>query len=399
MTMESGSLPAEAGNVEEDEISLLDLLIVLAKHKKRIIGITLLGIVLSVAASLSMTNIYTSTTRILPPQQSSSGAAALLAQLGGLAGAAGGLAGIKNPNDLYVAMLKSRTLLDAMVVRFDLVKKFEASGPAKARNALEGMSTISAGKDGIISIDVDHSEPEFAAQLANAYVEELRKLNQDLAVTEAAQRRLFFEGHLKAAKEKLAAAETAMRELQEKSGLLVLDQQSRASIESVAALRAQIGAKEVQIQSMRLFATTNNPDLKFAEQELAGLRTQLEKLRANEPGDVLIPASKIPGQGLEYVRRLREVKYAETIFEVLAKQYELARIEEGKNASLIQVLDRAVPAEWKSKPRRSIIVILSTLAAFFLAVLSAFVSEAMGRARRDPRQAERLGELRRLLRP
>ena len=400
MTMEtSDNRHAEALDSDnDDEISLLDLLIVLAKHKKRIVGVTLGAAVLSVAVSLSMANIYTATARILPPQQGSSGAAAVLAQLGGLAGAAGGLAGIKNPNDLYVGMLKSRSVSDAIIARFNLQKVFETKTLVDTRKKLDGLTTIAAGKDGLITVEFEDEDPKFAADVANAYAEELYKLNQALAVTDASQRRLFFEGHLKIAKETLTAAETAMRELQEKTGLLVLDQQSRASIESVVAVRAQIAAKEVQIQSMRLFATGNNPDLKFAEQELTSLRSQLEKLRANDPGDVLIPASKIPGQGLEYVRRMREVKYAETIFEVLAKQYELARIDEGKNASLIQVLDSAVPADKKSKPKRSLIVVLSTLAAFFFAVLSAFVSEAMSRARHDPKQAERLGELRRLFR-
>ena len=393
------NLDQPAGGADaEDEVSLLDLAIVVAKYKKRIITTTLGVAVLSVAGSLLMPNIYTGMTKVLPPQQGQSGAAALLSSLGGLAGAAGGMAGIKNPNDLYVGMLKSRSVSDAMIARFDLQKAFETKTLVDTRKKLEGLTTIAAGKDGLITVEFEDEDPKFAADVANAYIEELYKLTQTLAVTEASQRRLFFQQQLKQAKEKLSVAEVALKELREKTGLMMLSEQSKASIESVARVRGQIAAKEVQIQAMRAFATSNNPDLKFAETELASLRTQLGKISASEPGDILLAPSKIPSEGLEYVRRMREVKYGEVVFEVLAKQYELARIEEGKNASLIQVLDRAVASDKKSKPKRSLIVALSTLAALFLSVLSAFVSEAMARARHDPKQAERLSELRRLFR-
>jgi uncharacterized protein involved in exopolysaccharide biosynthesis len=394
-SLQSSDSRAEAS--PDDEISLLDVLIVLAGYKKRILAGTFLAAALMAGFSLTLPNIYTASARILPPQQGASGAAALMAQLGGLAGAAGGLAGIKNPGDIYLGMLKSRTLTDAMVARFDLVKYYGVTQPGDARSELMAAATFSAGKDGIIAIDVDAREPEWAATLANGYVDELKKLNQQLAITEASQRRLFFEGHLKSAKERLAAAEVALRELQEKSGLVVLDQQSRASIEAVASLRAQIASREVSLHAMRTFATAQNPDLKMAEQEIAGLRAQLEKIRASEPGDVLIPAAKIPGQGLEFVRRMREMKYAEAMFEALSKQFELARIDEGKNNSLIQVLDSAVPPDYKTKPKRGLLVLIAAVMGCGVMMLSAFLSEALRRARRDPAQAERLNRLRQLV--
>ncbi|MEY3201117.1 MAG: hypothetical protein RIR70_667 [Pseudomonadota bacterium] len=390
--------PMSAPEQTEDEVSLLDLALVMATYKKRIMVTTFSAALLSVAVSLVLPNVYTGTTKVLPPQQGQSGAAALLSNLGGLAGAAGGLAGLKNPNDLYVGMLKSRTVADAMIARFDLQKHYETKALVDTRKKLESLTTIAAGKDGLISVEYEDEDPKFAADVANAYIEELYKLTQTLAVTEASQRRLFFEQQLNHAKEKLAAAEVSLKELQEKTGLLMLSEQSKASIESVARLRGQIAAKEVQIQAMRAFATSQNPDLKFAESELGSLRAQQVKLSQSEPGDILVPPSKIPGEGLEYVRRVREVKYSEVVFEVLAKQYELARIEEGKNASLIQVLDKAVTSDKKSKPKRGLIVMLATVAGFFLAVLSAFVSEAVVRARRDADTAQRLDELKRLVR-
>ena len=185
--------PATSIDVEEEEISLLDLLIVLAKHKKLILGLPLLAAILALGVSLTLPNIYTATTKILPPQQAQSSAAAMLGQLGGLAGAAGGALGIKNPNDLYIAMIKSRNVADRLIERFKLKSLYKQKTMTGTYKNLEGISTISSSKDGIINIEVVDKDPVLAANIANAYVEELYRLTQTMAVTEASQRRLFFE--------------------------------------------------------------------------------------------------------------------------------------------------------------------------------------------------------------
>src|SRR5712692_7381945 len=181
----------------DDEVSLLDLLIFLAKHKRLVVGVPFVVAIAATIISLLMSNIYTGTTRILPPQQSASAASALLNQLGGvlggLGGAAGGALGIRNPNDLYVGMLKSRTVADNLITRFELDKVYGREYQSDTRRELEGRTSIVAGRDGIITIEVDDKDPKRAAELANTYVDELMKLTKVLAVTEASQRRLFFE--------------------------------------------------------------------------------------------------------------------------------------------------------------------------------------------------------------
>ena len=394
--MENTSNAPQPQQPDDDEISLLDLLIVLAKHKKMILGLPFAAAAVVAGITLLMPNIYTATTRILPPQQQQSTAAAMLGQLGALAGGAGAALGIKNPNDLYVGMLKSRTVADNLIQQFKLTERFKTQKQDDTRNALGGVTAISAGKDGIISIEASDEDPKFAADLANAYVNELYKLTQNLAVTEASQRRLFFEKQLKTAKDELASAETAFKQTQEKTGVLELGAQGKAMIEAVGEIRAHIAAKEVQLAAMRTFATEQNPDYVRAQQELAGLRGQLAKLeRGGESG--LVPTGKLPEAGLENIRKLRDVKYYETLYELLAKQYELARVDEAKNASIIQVLDTAVPPDRKAKPKRALIVILTALAVGFLAVLWAFIKEAGEKARRDPEQAERLSTFRKYL--
>jgi tyrosine-protein kinase Etk/Wzc len=383
----------------EDEISLLDLAIVLAKHKKLVFGLPFLAAVIAAGITLLMPNIYTARAVILPPQQQQSTAAAMLGQLGALAGMAPSALGIKNPNDLYVGMLKSRTIADALIERFGLKELYEKETLDDTRKALARNTKVTAGRDGLIVVEVDDKDPGRAADMANAYVEELEKLTGKLAVTEAAQRRLFFERQLAQAREELANAEQAFRRTQEKTGLVQLDQQGRAMIEAVANLRAQIVAREVELAAMRSYATETNPEFVKVQQELSSLRTELSKLErgAGTGGDFLVPTRSIPAAGLEYARKYRDVKYAETIFELMAKQFELAKMDEARDAAVIQIVDRAVPPDRKSRPKRSLIVILTGILVGLACMILAFASEGVQRARADPERRDRLMDLRKYL--
>jgi tyrosine-protein kinase Etk/Wzc len=380
---------------DEKEIYLLDFLIVMAKHKKILARVTGTAAVVSLIVALFLPNIYVSTAKILPPQQSQSAATAILGQLGPLAGLAGQNLGIKasNSGELYIAMLQSRTVADNLIKRFDLMHVYEAKRFVDAREKLAGNTDITLGKEGLIAVSVSDKDAKFAAALANGYVEELIKVSQGIAIGEASQRRLFFENQLQTVKEQLANAEVDLKRTQEASGLIQMDSQARAIIEAVATVRGQIAAREVQLHAMRSFATEHNADVILAEQELAGLRIQLEKLEKNSnsgKGDIQVATSRVPEVGLEYVRKLRNVKYYETMFEVLAKQFEVAKLDEAKNSAVIQVLDEAVVSEKKSKPFRSLIVFLTTLFSFVIATVWVFFIELKTRVTADPDQADRL---------
>lgn len=380
-----------------DETNLLDLLIVLVRHKKLVIALPIITGVIALAVSMMMTPIFTSTAKILPPQQQGSGAAAMLGQLGNLAGAAGAIAGIKNPNDLYVGMLESRTIADNLINRFNLKERYESGNMEDARSALALASQLTnSKKDGLIWISVNDQDPKFAADLANAYVDELIKLLQTMAVSEASQRRLFFEKQMQEAKDKLADAEVALRTTQEKTGMLHPDGQVQAIISSAAQLKATIAAKEVQINAMKTFATGQNPDVLRAQEELRGLQVQLAKLEKNhasQEADFMVPTGKLPEAGVEYIRSLRNVKYYEAMFELMAKQYELAKIDEAKDPSTIQLLDKAVPADKKSKPKRGVITLVGLIGGGVLGVLLAFALEAYARARQRPENIQRWKDL------
>lgn len=393
--------PSPLANVEREEIEygLMDLLIVLAKHKKFILGLPLVVAVVTAGVTLLVPNSYKAGTRLLPPQQAQSGAAALLSQLGGVAGAAAGATGIKSPNDVYVGMLKSRTVADKIITRFDLRKAYDTDSQEKARKILEENTSITSGKDGLMTIEVEDERQKLVAGMANGYVEELLKLTKVLAVTEAAQRRMFFERQLEIAKNNLAAAEMTLSSSLDSRGVLSVDGASRAIIETVGRLRAQISAKEIQLSSMSAFVTTTNPEYKRAHEELLGLKAELSKLENGRPEAPAGPKQLANRQvGLENIKILRDVKYFQMLYELLAKQYEVARLDEAKDSSIIQVLDAAVEPEQKSKPRRAIIVVLAAVLALFAAMVGAFVMEARKRAMQSQGGAAQWNEFKALLR-
>ncbi len=381
----------------DQEVSLLDLLIVLAKHKRLVLGLPAAAAVVSIIVSLMLPNIYTGTTKVLPPQQTQS-TSAVLAQLGSLAGLAGGaIPGLKNPNDLYVGMLKSRTVADNIIRRFDLNQLYDKKYQSETRKRLEKETTIVAGKDGIIAVEVDDEDPKRAADLANAYVDELFKLTTVLAVTEASQRRLFFERQLDLARVSLVKAETEARKALEQGGLAAVDAQGRTAVETAARLRAQISVKEVQIGAMRTFASEGNPELKRTQQEIEVMKRELAKSEGTT-GNKTVQAVAEKSSGIDNLGLLRNVKYYETMYGLLAQQYESAKIDEAKDSAIIQVMDKAIEPDRKSKPKRTLIVVLSTLVAGLLSVLSAFVLEAVANTKSDPEQSQRLTRLKEYLR-
>lgn len=380
----------------DDEISLLDILIVLATYKKLILGGTGLVAVAAVVISLLLPNIYTATTTILPPQQAQSSASAMLGQLVG--GGAASALGLKNPNDLYVAMLKSNNVENKLIERFGLVERYDAKMPGDARRVLESRTSVNAGKDGLIAISVSDTDPKAAAEIANAYVDELKRLTRVLAVTEASQRRLFYENEVKKAKDQLIEAELVLKEGLDNNGIVMADAQGAAMIETVARLRAQISSKEIQIGAMETFATRENPELILNQQELASMRRQLLQLEGGVARKERTGRSSTRElAGLENLKRLRDVKYYSALYEILAKQYEISRIDEAKDSTLIQVLDPATMPEHKSGPRRSVIVALSAMAAFVLLILVSFVHHSVKSISRNPESVGRVSALRRAM--
>jgi tyrosine-protein kinase Etk/Wzc len=378
--------------VDDDEVGIMDFLIVLAKHKALTLVLPFIVAVIAAGYSLRLPNTFTANTKLLPPQSQSVSLAQQIGGLAGLAGLIGGSPG-KGTGDLYVAMLKSRAVADNLIQRFGLMKQWEinAEHPGDAYGKLEGVTTILTGKDGTISIEVSDVDPKQAADIANAYVDELLKLTSIIAVTEASKRRLFFERQLAQAKENLSKAENAARQgLQGGGGLVKVDEQGRAMVEVTARLRGQITVKQVQIGAMRAFAADRNPDLLAAQQELESLKNELAKAEGSAGG---AKPEKANGQGIDNLGLLRDVKYFEVIYELLARQFEIAKIDEAKDGAIIQVLDKAIVPDRRSGPKRTYIVLMSAVLAGFFGLIIAFAIDSFGRSKQNPRQLSRLQTL------
>lgn len=382
-------------------VQFLDLLIILAKRRRFILRFTLGSAILTAITVLIIPSKYTATTVILPPSQNASLSSALMGQLAGssaLASAAGASLGIKSTGDMYVSLLRGETVEDALIRRFNLMARYHEKRMSDTRKAFENRSTVLLGaKDGLIRISVTDRDPKLAADMANDYVEEFRKLTANLAITEASQRRAFFQQQLLDANEGLATAEEAMKNTEQSTGVLQIDSQARALIESAATLRAQIAAKEVQLQAMRSFATEDNPQMILAEQQLTGLREQLAKLSGSDDtskSDIIVPKGNIPEAAMEYIRKLRDVKYYETVTELIARQFEIAKLDEARQGAIIQVADVAQVPDKRSSPHRTLIVILAGIVAFILAVFWAMLAEGFSEARQNPLCNEKLAILR-----
>lgn len=393
----------------DGEVSLLDNLIVLLENRRFIGLFVFIAAVLATVVALVLPVQYEAKIVLLPPAQNTSLGSALLGQLGSM-GALGSLAslasgnlGIKNPADMYVSLITSRTVEDAMIERFNLMQEYHEKRISDARKALENRTSISAGaKDGLIRLSVEDRNPARAAALANGYVEEFRKLSASLAITEAARRRLFFEDQLRQTKESLTAAEDAMTKMEQSTGVLEIDSQARSLIESAAVLRAQVAAKQVQIEGMRSFAAENNPDLILAKQELAALQAQLSRIAGSQkdPGsDINLSKGRVTQAGMEYLRRYRELKYQEAVYELLAKEFEVAKLDEAREGSIVQVVDNAVPPDRKSSPHRLLIVLGTTFVAFVIAAFWVNLRHRFAVASQLPENRHRLRVIKGLWKP
>jgi tyrosine-protein kinase Etk/Wzc len=385
-------------SVEQEDLTFLDFLLIITRRKK------LIGIVTAVCAGLALIlafalpQEYTATVIILPPQGNSSMSSMLASQLSGMNGAVSGMAssmlGMKNINDMYVSMLKSQSVEDSVVRRYGLQSEYRKKYLVDARKALENHTKIDGStKDGLIRLSFTDRDQNRSAEIANGYVEQFKNLSQHLAITEASQRRVVFENQLEKTKVDLENADEALKKTQLSTGMVQVDGQARAMIDSAARLRAQIVAKEVQIQAMRSYAGDENPALTQAQTELDGLRVQFNKLVGSKGGtadDVFLPKGAVPQAGLEYVRRLRDVKYYEAIFEILAKQLELAKLDEAREGAFIQVVDPATTPEKKSFPKRGLLMIGGLAAGFTLGIMFALLQGGLARMRQNPATKDKL---------
>jgi uncharacterized protein involved in exopolysaccharide biosynthesis len=362
--------PADAPASEELQIGPM-LLALLWRRRLLVVGVPLLASVLTLGGSYFVTPTFTSRITFLPPQPQQGGAAGALASLGALTGLAGG-AGIKTNGDQYVSFLQSWTVADRMIERFDLVKRYDRKFKTDARKTLAGNTQISLGKrDGLITLNVDDEDPKVAAAMATAYVEELRTLTAKLALTEAQQRRMFFEKQLQMVRDKLTEAQQVLAA----TGVSVdaLKAEPKATAEGLAKLKAELTSSEIKLQVLRRSMSDNAAEVVAQSAQVAALRAEMAKQGQNEA----------PSSQKGYIGAYREFKYQETLFDQIARQYEVARIDESRDGGQVQVVDEAQVPERKSHPKRALLMLGAFAAAMLAVVMHARLT--LGRELRRPR--------------
>jgi capsule polysaccharide export protein KpsE/RkpR len=272
---------------------------------------------------------------------------------------------------------------DRVIDAFDLMKLYDVEYRFQARNKLENNVRMTLGKkDGLITIEVEDESAQRAASIANLYVEELRQLTSKLALTEAQQRRVLFETQLKQTRDQLTKAQQVLQASGFTQESLRAD--AKASAEGYARLRAEATAAEMRLQALRRGLSDVTPEVQQALSTVGALRAQLSRLA--ETTDLTGAA--------DYVSKFREFKYQETLFELLARQYELARVDESREGALVQVVDEAKPAEYKHRPRRALLAAAATLASLILMTAFLWSRHAWRNAAQQPETATKIANLR-----
>ncbi len=377
----------------KEEISLLDIFLVLVKRKGFILKFTFIVAILSIIVSLILPKVYKAEALLLLPKPVDTGLSSLAEKIGLPSDLAIG----STPGEFWSAVLKSRTVLDDTIDKFGLLKEYKERW--KAREALKKKIEVSYDKkSNLLTLAVLDKDPKVAANMANFLIDEMKKISKNVALTPAAQKRAFFEEELQKVKEQLTKAEEDLKKFQEKTKTVALDEQLKASISAIVALKAQIAAKETELKSILTYATEDNPQVKMLRAQIEELRTKLADLERKSGGEsALISLTKATNIGLDYLRVYREYKFREELYSLILKLYEKAKLEESLQPYIIQVIDYPVPPEHKYKPKRALIVIASTFSALFVSIFLALILESIERAKNSPESREKLEQLKKEL--
>lgn len=368
----SGAELASEGSHPVSEITLIDICICLARHKWLISKMTALALLVGAILCFVLPVRYTAATQIMPPRQTQSELSLFMNQLassgaGSLSVLAGGGLGLRNPEEIYIGLLQSRPIADAIIEKFGLANVYHARDMTGARKKLADNTAVVLERSGLITVSVTDRDRQRAAAMANAYAEQLRVLTKTLAVTEAAQRRLFYEEQLKPAKDGLVAAEFSFQQVQQQKGLVQPDAQARALIASLGELHGLAAAKEVELQALRSYSTENNPSVQLAENQLSSLQAEIAQLeqRNRTSGSSNLGIEDVPGASIDYLRAEHELQYRQTLFDLLLREYDAARLDEAKEGTVIQVVGPAIVPDRHSSPKRAQILLASAFIGIF----------------------------------
>jgi len=367
----------------DEEINLLDYLRVVNKYKRLIIILCVGSVLITMIVSLMMPKIYESTASILSPLEETGGRMSLvgLPELQSAMSIIG--IGKSNATDIFMAILKSRNMTDAVIKRFNLLTVYKVKLIETARLRLKNAVKISVGKKNeLINITVEDTDPKRAAEIANFYVSNLDVMARGLALSRAQQSRMFIEKRLKETEKKLMEVEERTAGFKTRHELVEMSEQAKAAIEAAAQIEGEITAAEVQLKVMQSYVTNQHPEVSKLRLKREQLKKQLGKMKSGKES-FYIPFSKTPRLGLDITRLMRELKIQETIFELITQQYEQAKISEARDTPLVQILDKAVPSAKKCKPKIKLNMTIAGIVSLFIGIFLAFFLEYIKRVKEN----------------
>ncbi len=379
--------------LDDEEIDLLEYWGVVRRHVGLIVFLCGVAVLATLGYSLWLPKVYESTATILTPDERGSRGFGLATALAA-SGIAQSIPGLSIPSmtpqrDIFVGILRSRTMAQDVAERFQLHQRYETIYLGDAIKRLLKATTVALSKEGIISVRVEDTDPQLAADMANFYVANLDQMLARIATTEASKQRVFVAVRLTETERELRRAEEALRQFQEENKVIALQEQARGAVETTAQLKGEIMASEVQLEVMRKFATDANADVIKLKRRIEEMKRHLAQMQYGQgwvlpgenrnPGEprneIHIPFAQVPELGLELARLMREVKVQETVYTLLTQQLEQAKIAEARDMPTVQTLDKAVPADRKSKPKIKLSMAIAGLTSLLAGILLAFFLE------------------------
>jgi len=384
--------------MEKKEFNFIDYLYILVKRRKLIIVNFFIVAIITAAYSLIMPKTFSAATVVMPPTGGSSLLSSLTSNLP-VAGLLGGLGGVSDETNTIIAILKSRSITENTIKQFGLFERYEAEDMEEAIKIFRNTVDVSVNDEGmieiIVSADTEYLADEekeneartLCADIANFMVAELNRINTELQTREAKFNRIFIEKRYEQNKSDLREAENAIRSFGEKYGMISLPDQVSAAIQAAAQIESQIAVKEVELQAMKSTLYSGHSEIRKKEIELRELRKKLEEIKLGSPQQdtlAIFPAfAKAPELGIKYLQLMRDLEVQNKIFEFLTQQYEQAKIQEARDTPMVQVLDTAIPPNKRTKPKRSLLVLLAGMVSIIFSALYILSIEYLDRLRED----------------
>jgi len=375
------------------------LYLLIARWRRFIFRTVLAVCVVTVIVLLLLPNWYRATTSILPPERESSFmglASSLLQGVGALGGQEMVLPAFATPSHVYASILKSRTVVEAVVVKHGLKKRYRCRTMDDAVKECLSHTRVRVGPEGFVVLSFEDTDKQRAADVANSFVETLNRINREVSSARARGNRVFLEERLAAASEALAGAEDTLRSFQERNRAISISDQMKAQIQNLAELEGRLAAVEIELGLLQRTLTPGHPEIVRKQMEISETKRRINAMNDGtrgpaDYGTLSVPFARVPGLALEYGRLLRDVKVQETLFGLLTEQHEHAKIQEVKDTPTIQILDVAKAPEKKSRPRRLIILAIAGGLSVILSIFYASLAEHLDRLKQTrPRDWESL---------